>query len=68
MSQKDRASIQSRSEIRRKRIVGHIAKNYDDAEDWDLEFWQKQTPQERLSALVAIIDDIRKVNPQQLEE
>jgi hypothetical protein len=60
--------IKSRSEIRRKKIVGHIAKNYDDAEDWDLEFWQKQTPQERLSALVAIIDDIKKVNPQQLEE
>lgn len=60
--------IKSRAEIRRKKIVGHIAKNHDDAEDWDLEFWQKQTPQERLSALVAIINDIKKVNPQRLEE
>ena len=60
--------IKSRAEIRRKKIIGHIAKNFAEAEDWDLEFWQKQTPQDRLSALVAIINDIKKVNPQRLKE
>jgi hypothetical protein len=32
----------------------HRAKNFADAERWDLEFWQSMTPEERLSALVAI--------------
>jgi hypothetical protein len=58
--------IKKRAEIRRKKIVGHKAKDFVDAEDWDLEFWQNQTPQERLSALVAIRDDIKKVNPNRL--
>ncbi len=32
----------------------HRASSFEDAEQWDLEFWQRRTPQERLSALVAI--------------
>ena len=60
--------IKTRAEIRRKKIIGHVAKNFTDAENWDLEFWQKQTPQERLSALVSIRNDIHKVNPSRLKE
>ena len=30
----------------------------DDAEAWDLDFWQRRTPEERLSALVAIYRDV----------
>jgi len=60
--------IKARAEIRRKKISAHIAKDFHDAENWDLEFWIKQTPQERLSALVAIRNDIRKVNPDRLKE
>ena len=54
-------SIGRRSEERRKRIVGHRAKSFKDAEQWDMEFWQKQTPEMRLSALVAIRNDILAV-------
>jgi len=54
--------MKERSEQRRKRIVVHRAKGYEDAERWDLEYWQKQTPQARLSALVAIREDVVKVN------
>ena len=54
--------MKERSEQRRKRIVVHRAKGYEDAERWDLEYWQKQTPQARLSALVAIRQDVAKVN------
>ena len=61
-------SIKERSEIRRKKISGNKAKNFSEAEEWDLKFWQKQTPQERLSALVAIRRDIKKVNPSRLTE
>lgn len=50
-----------RASQRRKRIVVHRAHGWEDAERWDLEYWQKQTPQARLSALVAIREDIRRV-------
>jgi hypothetical protein len=53
--------IEERSEARRRRMVAHRAKGWDDAEAWDLEFWQRLTPQERLSALVAIRRDVEKV-------
>jgi len=49
------------AEERRKRIVAHVAHSHEEAEQWDLDFWQRQTPQERLSALVAIHEDIEKV-------
>jgi hypothetical protein len=42
-------------------MVTHRAAGWDDAETWDLEFWQRLTPQERLSALVAIRRDVEKV-------
>ncbi len=53
--------IEERSEARRRRMLTHRAKDWDDAEAWDLEFWQRLTPQERLSALVAIRRDVEKV-------
>lgn len=61
-------SLKSRSKERRKRIVANYAKSFEEAEKWDLEFWQKQTPQMRLSALVAIRKDIKKINPKKLKE
>jgi len=53
--------FKERAEERRKRIVAHVAHSHEEAEQWDLDFWQRQTPQERLSALVAIHEDIEKV-------
>lgn len=61
-------TINERSEIRRKKITGQVSHSYAEADDWDLEFWLKQTPQDRLSALVAIRNDIKKVNPDRLKE
>ena len=52
--------IQARSIERRKRIVANRAANFEEAERWDLEFWQGQSPEMRLSALVAIHRDVRK--------
>lgn len=51
----------ARAAARRKRIVAHRTKSFDAADRWDLEFWQRQTPEVRLSALVAIRDDIRRI-------
>ena len=37
------------------------ARSTDDAEAWDLDYWQRRTPEERLSALVAIYRDVAMV-------
>ena len=53
--------IEERTLERRKRMVAHVATSFEDAEAWDLDFWQKMTPEERLSALVAIRRDVEVV-------
>ena len=53
--------LKERSEARRKKMEANRAKDFQAAEDWDLDFWQRRTPQERLSALVAIRRDVEKV-------
>ena len=52
---------------RRKRIVAHRAANFKDAEKWDLEFWQSQSPEQRLSVLVEIRRDVEKVRRARLQ-
>jgi hypothetical protein len=54
-------SIEKRSQERRRRIVAHRAQSHQDAESWDLDFWQQQGPAARLSALVAIRRDVELV-------
>ena len=54
-------SLEERSRERRRRMVAHVASSFEDAESWDLEFWQSMTPEERLSAFVAIRRDVEKV-------
>lgn len=54
-------TIEERTARRKRLLVVHVASDYDDAEKWDLDFWQAMTPQERLSALVAIRRDVEKV-------
>ena len=49
--------IRERAAKRKSRIVAHRADSFQDAEAWDLAFWQSQTPQQRFSALVAIRKD-----------
>ena len=55
-------SIEERFDIRKKKIVAHISRSFEEAEHWDLEYWQSLSPASRLSALVAIRRDIEKVN------
>jgi len=54
-------NLQQRSRQRKQRIVAHRAHSFADAEQWDLEFWQRQSPAQRLTALVAIHVDVRAV-------
>ena len=53
--------LEKRSLKRRRRIVANSAKSHAEAEAWDLEFWQQHSPEERLSALVAIHRDVEMV-------
>lgn len=59
--------IKERSVIRRRRIVAYRAANFEEAEKWDLDFWQSQTPEQRLSALVSIRRDVAKVEQARLQ-
>ena len=58
--------IKERLAARQKRIVAHRAADFKDAENWDLDFWQSQTPEQRLSALVAIRRDVMQVEKARL--
>jgi hypothetical protein len=50
--------LEERSRKRRKIMETHRTTSLDDAEEWDLDYWQRRTPEERLSALVAIHRDV----------
>jgi hypothetical protein len=57
-TEEDAAALTARSRLRRERLVAHRASGHADAEAWDLDFWQSQSPEDRLSALVAIRRDV----------
>jgi hypothetical protein len=41
--------------------VAHRAANFEEAEAWELDFWQSRSPEQRLSAPAAIRRDVEKV-------
>jgi hypothetical protein len=53
--------IRERSAWRKSRIQAHRAANFTEAEEWDLDFWQSQSAEQGLSALVAIRSDVEKL-------
>jgi hypothetical protein len=53
--------LKERAAARRSRMVVNRAANFEEAEAWDLDFWQRQSPEQRLSAFVAIRRDVDKV-------
>jgi hypothetical protein len=61
-------NIKERAAARKKKIVAHRATDFKDAENWDLTFWQNQTPEQRLTALVAIRRDVVKVEQARLQK
>ena len=50
-----------RAILRRQRIKTNRAHSFAEADLWDLQFWQDQSPEDRLSALAAIRKDVEKV-------
>lgn len=53
--------LKERSAVRRSRMVANRAASFEEAEAWDLDYWQQQSPEQRLSAFVAIRRDVDKV-------
>ena len=53
--------LEKRTQERKLRIVLGRAHRYEEAEQWDLTYWQTLSPAERLSAHVAILRDVEKV-------
>ena len=53
--------LKERSRRRRQIMEVHRATSFADAEAWDLDYWQRRSPEERLSALVAIRRDVELV-------
>lgn len=53
--------LKERAAVRRGKMVVNRAADFEEAEAWDLDFWQRQSPEDRLSALVAIRRDVDKV-------
>jgi len=53
--------IKQRAAFRRAKMVVNRAASFEEAEAWDLDFWQSQSPEQRLSAFVAIRRDVDKV-------
>jgi hypothetical protein len=52
------STLEERSRERRLRMVAHRAASFAEAEAWDLEYWQRRSPEERLSAFVALRRDV----------
>ena len=55
------STLEERSAARRDRMVANIAHSPEEAEFWDLTFWQNAGPEARLSALVALHEDLALV-------
>ena len=61
------SNLEERAAQRRKHMAANLARSPEEAEAWDLDFWQKAGPEARLSALVAIHEDVALVEAARLK-
>lgn len=52
--------MKERAAARRSKMVAYRATSFEEAEAWDLDFWQSRSPEERLSALGGDPEGCRK--------
>jgi len=62
------STLEERSAERRRRMVANRAYSPEEAEIWDLDFWQRVGPEARLSALVAIHEDVALVEAARMSD
>ncbi len=53
--------LAERSRERRKRMVGNIAHNHEEAAAWDREFWLGLTPEQRLEAVEDMKHEVEEI-------
>ena len=53
--------FKERARERRSRMVVHVAHSHEEAEEWDLAYWQSLTPQQRMAALEALKRDAETI-------
>jgi len=53
--------LKERARERRRRMVVHVAHSHEEAEAWDLAYWQSLTPQQRMAALEALKRDAETI-------
>ncbi len=53
--------LKERARERRRRMVVHVAHSHEEAEEWDLAYWQSLTPQQRLAAMESLNRDIAAI-------
>ena len=58
--QMQKNGMADRAAARKERITARRSHSFLEAEEWDLEYWQSVGPEERLSALVALRNDLEK--------
>jgi len=67
-NQTNRAALAARARERAARMVLGRSRGYEAAEQWDLEYWQSVTPEDRLRAFMAIRDDVQKVEESRVRD
>jgi len=55
-------TTKDRAKLRRQRIVTGRSHSYEEAEMWDLRYWQSLSCEQRLDAYMAIRIDVEKAN------
>ena len=54
-------TLEERSRRRFETMETHRTTSFSEADQWDLEYWQRRTPEERLSAFVALRREVEMV-------
>ncbi|MBN2802586.1 MAG: hypothetical protein JXR91_05805 [Deltaproteobacteria bacterium] len=62
------STLESRTEIRKQKMKSHKSSTYEESEKWDLEYWLSCTPDQRLAAHVAILNDVEIVKNSALKD
>ena len=61
-------SLEERSKKRRMRAISRRSWSLEEAEQWNLSYWQSMTQAERLEAYLAIREDIEKVQASRIRD
>jgi hypothetical protein len=53
--------LEERSRIRKEKMVTNLARNFGEAEQWDIEFWKKVGSNTRLGAMWDMVYEVERI-------